>query len=250
VNYGHFTAMLVLPGGVRGLSLHLERLDRDAKILFGHGIDGDEVRNRVHKALDGHELPVNARVTVFARQLPFDHMDDLPQPEFLVKVRPARQSRPADARVKSTVYARDLPQVKHIGTFGLFHQLRLAQQAGFDDALFVDEDGRIAEGTVWNVCFYDGEQVIWPEAPALPGVEMTLLQDGLRRTGIRYETRDVRLSDISGFRSAFMTNAISGPTRISAVDDVTFAPNPELEALLKAAYDAVPLEPLVTSTTE
>src|SRR5262249_24405089 len=70
VNYGHFTAMPVFPEGVRGLRLHLERLDRDARILFGHGIDGSEVIRSVVAALEGRELPANVRVTAFVPNIP------------------------------------------------------------------------------------------------------------------------------------------------------------------------------------
>ncbi|MFC7616701.1 hypothetical protein ACFQV2_27820 [Actinokineospora soli] len=37
VNYGHYTAMVVARGRVRGLARHLERLDRDAWVVFGRG---------------------------------------------------------------------------------------------------------------------------------------------------------------------------------------------------------------------
>nr|WP_279495774.1 aminotransferase class IV [Actinocrispum wychmicini] len=245
VNYGNFTAMPVCPAGVRGLGLHLERLDRDARILFGHGVDGDEVRARIHAAVQGHELPANVRVTVFVPNLPVDRIDDLPEPEFLVRVRPLVPSRPAAARLRSTRYARDLPQVKHVGTFGLFHQYRLARQAGYDDALFVSADGRISESTVSNVGFYDGSRIVLPAAPALPGIEMRLLTDGLRRHGVDHETWDLRLPDLSGFRSAFMTNVINGATPIAAIDDVRFDLDPALVELLEAAHLSNPLEPLV-----
>ncbi len=33
-NYGHFTSMLAEDGGVRGLSLHMQRLTRDCRLLF------------------------------------------------------------------------------------------------------------------------------------------------------------------------------------------------------------------------
>lgn len=249
VNYGHFTGMLVRSSGVRGLSLHLERLDRDAKLVFGHGIDREEVRTRVREALVGHELPASVRVTVFARDISFGAMADLPKPDFLVKVGPLRSRAQARPRIRSTVYSRDLPEVKHVGTFGLFYQLRLAQQAGYDDALFVDEEGRVAECSVWNIGFYDGERVIWPSAPALPGIELQLLQEGLRQLGIRNETREVRLGEISDFRSAFLTNAPNGPVMIGSIDDVTFADDPELAKLLTDAHDAVEDEPLVASDT-
>jgi 4-amino-4-deoxychorismate lyase len=241
VNYGHFTTIFVLDGGVPGLSLHLDRLDRDAKIVFGHGIDRDKVRDRLREAVQDHELPVSARVTVFARGISFADMKDLPEPDFTVKIRPVRTTKPGPLRVRSSRYQRYLPEVKHVGTFSLFHEFRLARQAGFDDVLFVDDDGWISEGSVWNVGFYDGERVILPSAPALPGVEMRLVQGALT---IPCETRPVNLRDTSAFRAAFMTNAIIAPTLIAAIDDVTYEPDPEFAALLTEAHAAIPLEPL------
>jgi branched-subunit amino acid aminotransferase/4-amino-4-deoxychorismate lyase len=43
-NYGHFTTMRVEDGGVRGLSLHLDRLRTDCRALFDAEIDADRVR--------------------------------------------------------------------------------------------------------------------------------------------------------------------------------------------------------------
>ncbi|CAM3480146.1 aminotransferase class IV [Kibdelosporangium persicum] len=245
VNYGHFTSMAVYPDGVRGLELHLERLDRDARIVFGHGIDGGMVRERVHAAVQGHELPANVRVTVFTRNVSADRLVGLDQPDVMVKVRPMRVGQPTPPRVRSSVFGRYLPEVKHVGTFSLFHEVRLAQQAGYDDVLFVDEDGRVSEGSVWNVGFHDGERIIWPDAPALPGVEMTLLRRGLRAIGVPDERREVRLSDLGAFRGAFRSNAIGGPTPLASIDDVTFAPDPDLAGLLARARQAVPREPLL-----
>ncbi|WP_037262688.1 aminotransferase class IV [Kibdelosporangium aridum] len=245
VNYGHFTSLAVHSEGVRGLTLHLERLDRDARIVFGHGLDGDMVRERIRQAVQGHELPVNVRVTAFTRNASPRKVVGLEPPEVLITVRPMPHRASTPPRVRTSVFSRYLPEVKHVGTFSLFHQIRQAQQAGYDDVLFVDADGRISEGSVWNVGFYDGSRVIWPDAPALPGVEMTLLRAGLRALGVADERRTVFLSDIGSFRSAFRSNAIAGPTLIGAIDDVTYEPDPELTDVLERARQAVPMEPLV-----
>ena len=53
VNYGHFTAMQVRRGAVRGLGLHLARLDSATRELFGVGLDGELVRAYVRHALAG-----------------------------------------------------------------------------------------------------------------------------------------------------------------------------------------------------
>nr|WP_042196910.1 aminotransferase class IV [Kibdelosporangium sp. MJ126-NF4]CEL22623.1 Aminodeoxychorismate lyase [Kibdelosporangium sp. MJ126-NF4]CTQ89765.1 Aminodeoxychorismate lyase (EC 4.1.3.38) [Kibdelosporangium sp. MJ126-NF4] len=245
VNYGHYTSILVHPDGARGLTAHLERLDRDARIVFGHGIDGDVVRERIRAAIRGHDLPANVRVTAFTRNAAPNRMTGLQAPDVVVTARPVRPGSTSPLRVRSAVYSRYLPEVKHTATFSLFHQVRLAQEAGYDDVLFVDGDGRVAEGSFWNIAFHDGEKVVWPDAPALPGVEMALLRAGLRELGVADERREVRLAELPNFRSAFRTNAVTGPMPISSIDDdITYQPDPELTSLLDAARQAVPLEKL------
>jgi 4-amino-4-deoxychorismate lyase len=248
VNYGHFTVLPVFPAGVRGLDLHLARLDRDARIVFGEGINGDDVRTRAAAAIQGHDLPARVRVTAYVPNIRLDQLD-LPRPELAVSVRPIAASRPVNARLRSSVHQRYLPEVKHVGTFGLLHEYREALRAGYDDAVFVDDNGRISETTVANIAFHDGTKVVLPAAPALPGVEMELIKKGLDRLGIGHETRDVRLTDLPDFRYAFMTNVVNAVTPVMSIDDVKFGVDPEITATLQAAHESNPYEPLVTSDT-
>ena len=69
----------------------------------------------------------------------------------------------------SVRYQRELPALKHVGTFGLFQQRREAMAAGFDDALFLNEEGLVSEGSTWNLALHDGRQLVWPQAAALRG---------------------------------------------------------------------------------
>ncbi|GAB3880112.1 aminotransferase class IV family protein [Kibdelosporangium lantanae] len=247
VNYGHFTVLPVFPAGVRGLGLHLARLDRDARIVFGQGVNGQDVRTGVAAALQGHDLPARVRVTAYVPNIQLDRLDL--RPELAMAVRPVSASRPVNARLRSSVHRRYLPEVKHVGTFGLLHEYREALRAGYDDAVFVDGDGRISETTVSNIAFHDGTKVVLPAGPALPGVEMELVKLGLERLGVGYETRDVRLADLPDYRYAFTTNVVNGVAPIASVDDVKFDPDPEITATLQAAHESNPYEPLVTSDT-
>ena len=63
VHYGHFTAMQVRDGRVRGLALHLARLDAGNRELFRAGLDGDLVRDRIRHAL-GTVADASVRVSV------------------------------------------------------------------------------------------------------------------------------------------------------------------------------------------
>ncbi|HEY0452619.1 aminotransferase class IV family protein [Actinophytocola sp.] len=242
VNYGHFTSMRVDGGRVRGLGLHLERLDRDAREVFGRGLDADLVRARVREAVEGRDGPLYAKVNVFARDL--DPDVDEHEPSLLVTVRPLPARAGSPLRVGTVAYERDLPQVKHVGTFGLFHQSRLARRRGFDDALFVNRDGEISEGSAWNVGFLDGDTVVWPSAPALPGVAMHLLRDALTARGVPVETRPVTPADLPRFRAAFASNALAPVQVLGSVDDVRFPGDEAVARLLAEAYEEIPGEVL------
>lgn len=240
VNYGHFSSMPVQDGGVRGLDLHLERLRHATHALFATALDVDATRAWMRQAVAGTVGALSLRVTVFSRALDRDRLLQPAAPDVLVATTPARALDPVPLRVRSVRYQREAPQIKHVGTFGLFHQKRLAQAAGYDDALFVDAGGAVAEGSIWNVGFFDGERVVWPDAPALRGVSMQLLQDGLRRRGVPTEVRRIDLDGIGAFRAAFFTNTSCAVMPIACIDDTMFGIDPHLHALLEACMAVHP----------
>jgi branched-subunit amino acid aminotransferase/4-amino-4-deoxychorismate lyase len=243
-NYGHFSAMQVRDGGVRGLDLHLDRIERATQELFGTAIDRERVREYLRHAVAGSSAPLALRVNIFSRGLNRDRPSQPAPPDILVTVAPASRASIEPLRLKSFRYTRELPQIKHVGTFPLFHYRRTAQQAGYDDAVFVDDSGCISEGSIWNIGFWDGAGVIWPEAPQLAGVSMQLLQAGLARAKIASSVRRISLSDVGRFQSAFFTNAGTAVRLIAAIDDVALAIDRSLEARLQECHDNNLLQPL------
>src|SRR3546814_2658355 len=83
--------------------------------------------------------------------------------DVIVALTPPREPSPEPMHAASFVHERALPHIKHVGTFAQFHLARQARGRGFDDVLFVGSDGRVSEGTVWNVGFWAGSAVTWPE---------------------------------------------------------------------------------------
>jgi branched-subunit amino acid aminotransferase/4-amino-4-deoxychorismate lyase len=239
-NYGHFTAMRVANGCVRGLDRHLQRLDASTRVLFGHPLDGDVVRDWLRNTIDGDNAELSVRINVFSRAYNRDRPADAAKPDVLIAVTNAPIASTRPLRVKSFPYERDVPQVKHVGTFALFHHRRLAQQAGFDDALFVDRNEKVSEGSIWNVAFFDGKRVVWPNARQLEGVSKQLLKRGLSQRGIESVDADVPLSRIADFRAAFFTNSGQPVRFIARIDDIEFPDDAELGALLTACYDSNP----------
>ncbi|TXH03596.1 MAG: aminodeoxychorismate lyase [Nevskiaceae bacterium] len=241
--YGHFTSMQVRDGAVRGLDLHLERLAAATRALFDHPLSPARVRTELRAALDGQGGGLSLRLNVFARGLGMREPDAAAEPELLVTLLPPAGPAAAPLRVRSTVHGRYLPAIKHVGTFELLHQRRLARREGWDDALFVDARGEIAEGSIWNVGFVSddgGLRVTWPSAPALPGISQQLLQQALAARGIATETRPVRLSELGRFRGAFFSNCSHAVQPIAQIDTQTFAADAEVYGPLSAAYEALP----------
>ncbi|MCD7100114.1 aminotransferase class IV family protein [Stenotrophomonas sp. MMGLT7] len=244
VNYGHFTSMQVRAGAVRGLHLHLQRLRQGTQALFGTDLDERRVRADLRAALAAFgDDDASLRVTVFSRR--FDFRDPLRAvaPDLLVAATPA-SALPAPAlRLRSLGFVRDSPGLKHVGTFPLFHYRRQALAAGFDDALFVDPQGSVVEGTVWNLGLWDGRRVIWPQGPALRGTQERLLQAGLDELGVPQVVQPVPLELLGAKVAAFACNA-RGQQVVDSVDGHALARAPELPALLQRALETQPLQPL------
>ena len=242
VNYGHFTTLQVRAGAARGLDLHLRRLCEATQELFAHGSGADDLRQQLRAALqaDGRD-DCTLRATVFAPGFDLLRGGDGAPPRMLVAVSPPLDPAGTALRVRTVCYQREAPHLKHVGTFPLLHQRRLAAAEGVDDALFIDRRERVLEGTTWNIGFIDGDDVVWPQGPALRGVTERLLQAGLEQAGIAQRTRPVGLGELPGFKAAFACNS-RGLRMIGAVDGVAYPAAPAAAEILAGAVAKAPWE--------
>lgn len=228
-NYGHFTSMQVRGGRVRGMALHLARLDDGCEKFFGDRGDVDDelrLRSWIRHAL-GDRGDASVRVAYTDQGVLISVADPVEAPE-------------APIRVRTEVYERPWPEQKHAATMGLRYAQRTALEAGFDDALFVTRDGLISEGSVWNVAFWDGGQVVLPTAPMLKGVTVVLLQIAMSMTGVPWTMRPVRRDELPDLLAAAALNSHYPGRRIAAIDDVVFDEHEKLTEILHAAWDTVP----------
>ncbi|RLL66667.1 aminotransferase class IV [Streptomyces sp. Z26] len=240
-NMGHFTSLRVEgDGSVRGLALHMERLVRDCSAVWNTALDTGRVRAYVRQALEGRSLPCVVRVTVHDPGVDLGRPADARAPRVFVSVREAGPPAAEPLRVRSVVYERDLPEVKHTGLFGALHARRTAQRVGADDALFVGRDRLVSEGPTWNVAFVDHDgTVVWPDARVLPGVTRALLRPyGTHRVS------PVTPERAKGMAAAFVTNTAVGVRALAAIDDTAFPVDHEVVLRLREAYAALPGERL------
>ncbi|MFD8458774.1 aminotransferase class IV family protein [Streptomyces antimycoticus] len=226
-SYGHFTAMQIRDRRVRGLDLHLDRLRSATRELFDGDLDEERVRADVRHALEAVDVR-DASLRVYAYWPEDDERATL-----MVTVRPPQTMPVGPKSVMSVPFVRELPHIKHLGGFGQNHYLTAAHRAGHDEALLTDGQGVVAEGAITNIAFWDGESVIWPDAPSLRGITMALLEPHLPST-----RRHVTLADLSSYRSAFLTNS-QGFAPVRRIDEVAYTVDEELMGRVSAAYEAV-----------
>lgn len=238
-NYGHFTSMLVSEGRVRGLSLHLRRLVNDCRELFDAELDPEYVRKLVRRI--GDDSPQMVRVTVFSPDLELGRPGADLEPHVLVTARSAAPHPPSPLRLRSAVYERDIPVVKHVGLFETIHQRRMAQRSGFNDVLFVDGQARILEGATWNIGFHDGSRLVWPAADQLPGVTMELVKS---LDAVESTQAELGLTQSSSFPVAFATNAAVGVRPISLINETRYDEEAAILRELSERYLALPGEAL------
>jgi branched-subunit amino acid aminotransferase/4-amino-4-deoxychorismate lyase len=240
-NYGHFSSMQAQARSVRGWSLHLERLDAATRELFGQPLLAARVSELARHALVD-EQPCSLRINVFSRQLDRENPARPVPPDVLVVTGAPAAAASTPLRLRSFVYQRALAHIKHVGTFPLFHYRRLAQLAGYDDALFVGADGAVAEGSVWNIGWCNAGQVVWPDGPMLRGTAMQLIGIGMTRRGSPPRTHRISLADLADLGTPFATNSSMPVRRIASINDVEFPDSDTALDAVAAAYTSNPWE--------
>ncbi|CAN5244017.1 aminotransferase class IV family protein [soil metagenome] len=242
VNYGAYTAFRYEGGGVRGLDLHLARLDAYAVALFGEPVGEDRLRNLIRTALAaGGDAWV--RVSLFSPEIVARTPSAQVRPKVMTVVSAPPPPLATRMRLGIQTYVREEPQIKHTATMGLVRARRLARERGFDDALFADAEGSISEGSSWNIGFLRGDCVVWPDAPMLVGATQALIARGLAEVGLAQSTEPVRREDFSSFDSAFICNSATPACRVTAIDELVF-PGADVTARLHLAWVSQSPEPI------
>jgi branched-subunit amino acid aminotransferase/4-amino-4-deoxychorismate lyase len=235
-NYGHFTAMQVRDRMTLGLDFHLARLDAATRELFGVGLESDRVRGYISHALADDTADASVRVNVFRSR----STDDV---SVMVSVRPPAPPPAAAQRLQTVPYQRPLAHIKHAGGFGQSYYGSLAHGNGFDEALFVGPGGAVSEGSITNIGFIDGDSIVWPDAPALCGVMMQVLQRELRRARLSWRYEAVHVADLASFAGAFVTNS-HGLAPVASIDSLDLRTDAQFmrsttSALASASYDVI-----------
>jgi branched-chain amino acid aminotransferase group I len=109
-----------------------------------------------------------------------------------------RNSQSPLSRLKSTCYMENVLA------------RRTARTAGYDEAVFLNEQGYLAEGSMTNVFLVSHGELITPcfESGVLPGITRDAVLEIARTSHIKATERWVQLNELAEAEEAFLTNSI------------------------------------------
>lgn len=101
---------------------------------------------------------------------------------------------------------------------------RGAAASGFDEALFLNERGEVAEGSACNIFWVKDGTLYTPtiDCGILPGITRRVLLDHAPVLGLDVEEGHYLLSDLTGAEFAFFTNSLTGALPVSHLDTHSF----------------------------
>lgn len=236
--YAHFTAVQVRGGQVRGLDLHLERLRVASMELFGQSLPDDRVRSYLRAALEAGPADLSLMATVYSPAGEFTVAGPDVKPEVLVRTGPPSNGPEGPLALATVEYERLLPAVKHVGEVAKTYFLRQAVGQGFDDAAFIDRRGRLSEGSIWNLAFWDGTAVVWPIADMLGGTTMGIVRRQLDRLGVPQRDQEVTLAHLPALAGAVVMNSWTPGIAVHRIGSVPLPEAPSFLELLHRAYQA------------
>ncbi len=239
--YAHFTAMQVRDGQVRGLDLHLKRLRLASRRMFGQALPHNQIRSYLRSALKDGPADLSLTATVYSPAGEFTVVEADVEPEVLVRTGPAASGPEGPLKLAIVEYERFLPDVKHVGEVAKTYFLRKAVEQDFDDAAFVDRQGRLSEGSIWNLAFWDGDAVLWPEAEMLGGTTMDIVRRQLDRLGIPQRVQEIALTDLPVLAGGVVMNSWTPGIAVRRIGSVPLPEPPAFLELLHRAYRAEPL---------
>ncbi|MFL1405092.1 aminotransferase class IV family protein [Marinobacter sp. M1N3S26] len=238
--FAHFTAMQVRNGAVRGLDLHLQRLSSASVEMFGQAHSDDDIRAFLRSAVEGGPTDLSLTATVFSRRGEFTPVGASNDPAILVRTAPAANGPVGPLWLDAVTHERPLPTIKHVGEATKTYYLRKAVEKGFDDAAYLDRHGHVSEATIWNLAFWDGQTVIWPQAELLDGITMQIVKRQLEALNIPQRGEPLTLETVQGLSGGVVMNSWTPGVPVSGIGKVTLPISARFNDLLHQAYQMEP----------
>lgn len=238
---GVFDFMRTFNGKPHHLKEHVVRLENSArKIGLKLPWSKEDIITIVETTLRKNQLPeANIRIVITGGSST-DFITPQGNPRLLVLVTPITlpPSKWYTNGIKIiTVHTRrNLPEAKSIDYIRATIALRKANKAGAVEAIYLDRESYVLEGTTSNIFAIIDDILITPKENILPGITRKAVLE-ISRSLMEYRVEKLSLKSLHTAKEVFITGSGKGLVPVVKVDDHTIGnglPGPKTKLLLKA----------------
>lgn len=231
--YGVYESIRISKAKALFLQDHLARLQESAKIIgLEHSFEASKITDSICQLIKKNEVDsCNLKVLLVGGTTAEDanlYIQCL-NPHF-----PDRKFYKSGVSTITVNYKRDFPHSKSLNMLPSYLAYRDAKQARAYDALLVDPNGNITEGTRTNFFALSHDTIYSPpESEILLGVTRDKVLNLARDNNFKVETRELKLAEIQSYEQVFITSTSAKIMPVSSIDNKTWiTPNQELKELM------------------
>ena len=238
---GVFDFMRTFNGKPHHLEEHVARLENSArKIGLELPWSQEELIAIVNTTLEKNQVPeANIRIVITGGSSP-DFITPQNTPRLLVMVTPIIQPPPKwytnGIKIITVHTRRNLPEAKSIDYIRATIALREAKKAGAMEAIYLDREHYVLEGTTSNIFAIISGVLITPGHSILPGITRKAVLE-LSRTLMDHRVEMLSLTALYSAEEVFITGSGKGLVPVVQVDDHVIGdgrPGPKTKRLLEA----------------
>ncbi len=235
--FGVYESIRVTKGTVYFIDDHVERLMESAQAIdLEHPFDAAFVKKSILELVTKNEAETcNIKILLIGGAT--SEKANL----FILCLNPFfpdRKFYKEGADVITAHFERVFPHAKTLNMLQSYLAYRKAKRAGAYDALLINRNGLIIEGTRTNFFCISGKTLYTPnEDDILLGVTRKAILKVAKDKGYTLEQKDISLIEISQYEGAFVTSTSSKIVPIKSIDGDTLPPVPQSLKELMNAFD-------------
>lgn len=217
--FGVYETVRVIKAQPYYIEDHLERLMESARLIgLEHSYQSARLKQYVTDLIKANDVDTcNIKILLIGGRTSDDSTLYI---ECLNPLFPDRKLYKTGAKLISYHYERAFPHAKTLNMLQSYLAYREARKSDAYDALLINNEGYVTEGTRTNIFFMKGTSIYSPpEKDILLGVTRKIVLKVAKEGGFTVMERNIRLDDINEFDAAFITSTSTGVMPISQIDD-------------------------------
>lgn len=203
---------------------HIDRLENSGKLI---GLELPETKERIFEIVmetlkrNDQNDESNVRLVVSGGISP-DSVTPQGNGKLIVMVTP-KLALPDwwytdGAKIITNPEERCIPGAKSTNYMAAVIALQKSKQADAIEAIYVDRNGSLLEGTTTNLFAFIGSKLVTPETGILPGITRQVMLE-LLKDEFDIEQRDVKRDEIENFEEVFITASNKEVVPVIQIDD-------------------------------